>query len=109
MQTFKLDEFNNLIGIGSIHTISEETAVKQDIKTLLKMFQTEYPFDNREGIPYYFLARRNNRELTKGQIIARVLTDARVKSIKSITVNFVGGNMQVSLEVILNSGVVVSV
>lgn len=109
MQSFKLDEFNNLIMFGNISTISDENAVKQDVKTLLRMFNTEYPFDTREGIPYYFLASRNNTQVIKSNVIERVMKDTRVKSVKRIDVNFIGGNMQISLDLILKSGVIINV
>lgn len=109
MQSFKLDEFNNLIMFGNISTVSNDNAVKQDIKTLLKMFNTEYPFDTREGIPYYFLASRNNKQVIKSNIIERVMQDTRVKSVQKIDVNFIAGNMQVSLDVILKNGVTINV
>ena len=80
MQTFKLDEFNNLIVTGNLATLHNEDATKQDLKTLLRMFNTEYPFDTREGIPYYDLSIRNNKELIKANIIDRVMQDVRVKA-----------------------------
>lgn len=109
MQTFKIDEFSNLIITGNITTITNDNAVKQDIKTLLKMFNTEYPFDTREGVPYYNLSIRNNKELIKTNIINRVMQDPRVKSVKRIDVVFADRKMNISLDVILKNGVTINV
>ena len=109
MQTFRIDEFNNLIVTGNLATLSNEDATKQDLKTLLRMFNTEYPFDTREGVPYYNLSIRNNKELIKVNIVYRVMQDTRVKAVKRIDVVFSNKKMNISLDVILKNGVTINV
>ena len=109
MNTLQIDNKGNLRAVGNFTTLTEVEAVKQDIKTLLKLFGTEYPFDNRIGIPYYNLSARNNKELIRSSVIARALEDDRVQSVSRCDVSFVKGTMQISLDVILKNGVVVNV
>ena len=109
MTTFRIDEFNNLMLTGNIITISDDDATKQDLKTLLRMFNTEYPFDTREGVPYYNLSIRNNKELIKSNIVSRVMQDTRVKAVKRIDVVFLNRRMNISLDVILKNGVTINV
>ena len=109
MTTFRIDEFNNLMLTGNIITISDNDATKQDLKTLLRMFNTEYPFDTREGVPYYNLSIRNNKELIKSNIVSRVMQDTRVKAVKRIDVVFSNRRMNISLDVILKNGVTINV
>ena len=109
MKTFKLDSKNNLIVNGSFIMLEGSEAVAQDIKNLLLMFQTEYPFDTRVGIPYYDLAIGNNKEVIKGSIINRVLEDTRVKSVSRIDVSFKNGTMNISLDLRLKNGETINV
>ena len=109
MVSLKVDEKGNLTAVGNFATISNVEAVKQDLKSLLKMFQTEYPFDVRVGIPYYFLAMNNNKEIVKSAVIERTLEDERVRAVQSCEVVFKNGVMNVSLEVLLKTGETINV
>ena len=50
MKTLKLDKNNNLTFSNNLETIENKDAIKQDIKTLLLMWLTEYPFNTNEGL-----------------------------------------------------------
>ena len=53
MTTFLRDENNNLVFNSAMNLVAGEQAIKLDIKNLLLMFKTEYPFNLTEGIPWY--------------------------------------------------------
>ena len=53
MQTLRLDKNNNLILGNSFDTLDGAEAIKQDIKTLLLMWITEYPFNINKGLNWY--------------------------------------------------------
>jgi len=109
MTSFKLDANNNIDYQNNIFTIDGVEAVAQDIKTRLMMFRTEYPFDATIGLDYYDLASQNNRTVIENAIISRVLEDKRIKSVKTISVNFQNKNMNIRLECVLKTGEVISV
>ena len=44
-----------------MNLVAGEQAIKLDIKNLLLMFKTEYPFNLTEGIPWYDNALKNNK------------------------------------------------
>ena len=109
MTTLQIDDKANLIAVGNFSLLSDVEAVKQDIKTLLKLFKSEYPFDVRMGIDWYNLASQNNRQNIEIAITQRILEDSRVRAIQSINVDFRGGVMNVSLEVRLKDGSCINV
>ena len=55
MRTLKLDKNNNLEFSNDLQTIDSKEAIKQDIKTLLLMWVTEYPLNTNEGLNWYQL------------------------------------------------------
>ena len=60
METFYLDSNNNLVVTTDFLTKSGLEAIKQDVKTLLLMFQTENPLNLKEGLEWYDLLNKNN-------------------------------------------------
>ena len=60
MRTLKLDKNNNLTFSNDFLTIDNKEAIKQDIKTLLLMWVTEYPFNINQGLNWYQLSKYNN-------------------------------------------------
>lgn len=109
MVSLKLDTNNNLIFSNNFATVSGVEAVAQDIKNLLMLFITEYPFDTTIGLDYYELASQNNQTLIKNAIIERVMQDDRILSVQAIEVNFSNMNMNITLQAILKTGEVVNV
>ena len=106
MVSLKLDNQNNLIFKNNFMLVENKEAIIQDIKNLLLMFETEYPFDLTMGIPYYELAKNNNSNIIKNTIKERILEDTRVESITSLEVSFKGGKLQISAELNTSEGVV---
>lgn len=52
MTSFALDKDNNIIYNSSFIELSGADKIKQDIKTRLKMFIGENPFDKQDGFDY---------------------------------------------------------
>mgnify|MGYP004447251985 CR=1 FL=1 len=98
MKTFKLDKNNNIELKAYFITISGKYAIIQDIKTLLLMFKTEYPFNTDIGLPWYDLASFNNKNKVINAIKERILEDDRIQSVNSLNVDFKGGKMQITME-----------
>lgn len=109
MVSLKLDNRNNLMFNSNFLTVSENEAVAQDIKNLLLLFKTENPFNLEEGINYYDLANENNRALIEDTIIERILQDGRIKSVKTIVVNFNNMNMNITTQLQLKNGSIINV
>ncbi|WP_342251683.1 hypothetical protein [Campylobacter jejuni] len=106
MTSLKLDKNNNIIFQNNFLTISDQDAIMQDVKNLLLMFQTEYPFDLTMGIPWYELATYNNYNVIKNTIKERILEDNRIQSVNNLNVFFENGKMQISAELITDLGVI---
>lgn len=106
MTSLKLDKNNNIIFQNNFLTISDQDAIIQDVKNLLLMFQTEYPFDLTMGIPWYELATYNNSNVVKNTIKERILEDNRIQSVNNLNVFFENGKMQISAELITDLGVI---
>lgn len=104
MTSFKLDNGNNIVFNSNIVLVSENEAVAQDAKNRLLMFQTEYPFDLEQGIPYYELAKQNNKAVIENAIIERLLEDTRIKSVNTVRVNFVNKKMEIQSNCTLSNG-----
>lgn len=106
MISLKLDKNNNIIFQNNFLTISDQNAIIQDVKNLLLMFQTEYPFDLTMGIPWYELAAYNNSNVIKNTIKERILEDNRIQSVNNLNVFFENGKMQISAELITDLGAI---
>ena len=106
MVSLKLDKENNIIFKNSFLTIENQDAIIQDIKNLLLMFKSEYPFDLNMGIEWYNLATYNNLNVIKTAIIERILTDKRIKSVNSLNVAFENGKLQINAELVTSYGVI---
>lgn len=106
MISLKLDKNNNIIFQNNFLTISDQDAIIQDVKNLLLMFQTEYPFDLTMGIPWYELSTYNNPNVIKNTIKERILEDNRIQSVNNLNVFFENGKMQISAELITDLGVI---
>lgn len=105
MQTFALDSNNNLIVTTQQQTKSGADAIIQDIKTLLLMFQTEYPFNKKKGIHWYNLLQKNNKNLIRETIIKRILEDSRIKNVNNIQIFSENGVLKISAELYTSEGV----
>ncbi|HED5303916.1 TPA: hypothetical protein R5A54_001671 [Campylobacter jejuni] len=106
MTSLKLDKNNNIVFQNNFLTISDQDAIIQDVKNLLLMFQTEYPFDLTMGISWYELATYNNSNVIKNTIKERILEDNRIQSVNNLNVFFENGKMQISAELITDLGVI---
>ena len=85
MTTLALDSKNNLIAFGNFVTRSGIDAIVQDIKTLLLMWQGEYPFNLTKGLNYYDIVNKNSISLVKKEIRKRVMEDKRIINIQELS------------------------
>ena len=106
MKTLKLDKNNNLIFSNNLETIESKDAIKQDIKTLLLMWLTEYPFNTNEGLNWYQLATYNNKNDIIAEIKERILQDRRVLNVNSIDISFNNNLLNIEAELETSEGIV---
>ena len=106
MRTLKLDKNNNLTFSNNLETIESKDAIKQDIKTLLLMWLTEYPFNTNEGLNWYQLATYNNKNDIIAEVKERILQDKRVLNINSIEVSFNNNLLNIEAELETSEGIV---
>ena len=106
MKTLKLDKNNNLTFSNDFLTIDSKEAIKQDIKTLLLMWLTEYPFNTNEGLNWYQLSTYNNKNDIIAGVKERILQDKRVLNINSIEVSFNNNLLNIEAELETSEGIV---
>ncbi|HDZ5042728.1 TPA: hypothetical protein RTG66_001565 [Campylobacter jejuni] len=106
MTTLKLDKNNNLMFDVNLITIDKKDAIIQDIKTLLLMFKTEYPFDLKIGLDWYRIANSNNREAISRAIRERILEDERIYSIEDLNISFNNGELIIKLQLNTTDGII---
>ena len=106
MKTLKLDKNNNLTFNNNLETIESKDAIKQDIKTLLLMWLTEYPFNTNEGLNWYQLATYNNKNDIIAEVKERILQDRRVLNINSIDISFNNNLLNIEAELETSEGIV---
>lgn len=109
MTSWKLDNNNNIEYLGDFLIIDDIDSVKQDIKNMLLMFQGEYPFDIRVGVPWLDLCVESDENLIKNAIIDRILEDDRVKSVTNILITQEKSTLKFSADVLLKNGVLINV
>lgn len=88
MTTLALDSKNNLIVFGNFVTRDGIDAIVQDIKTLLLMWEKEYPFNLTKGINYYDVVAQNSKSVVRSEVTRRILEDKRVLNIQELDVSF---------------------
>ena len=106
MKTLKLDKNNNLTFSNNLETIESKEAIKQDIKTLLLMWLTEYPFNTNEGLNWYQLSTYNNKSDIIAEVKERILQDKRVLNINNIEVSFNNNLLNIEAELETSEGIV---
>ena len=106
MQTLRLDKNNNLIFGNSFDTLSGAEAIKQDIKTLLLMWITEYPFNINKGLNWYELSTYNNKNDIIIAVKDRILQDKRILNVNSIEVYFNNNILSIEAELETTEGIV---
>lgn len=106
MKTLKLDKNNNLTFSNNLETIDNKDAIKQDIKTLLLMWLTEYPFNTNEGLNWYQLATYNNKNDIIAEVKERILQDRRVLNVNSIDISFNNNLLNIEAELETSEGIV---
>ena len=106
MKTLKLDKNNNLNFSNNLETIESKDAIKQDIKTLLLMWLTEYPFNTNEGLNWYQLATYNNKNDIIAEVKERILQDRRVLNVNSIDISFNDNLLNIEAELETTQGIV---
>lgn len=106
MKTLKLDKNNNLTFSNNLETIESKEAIKQDIKTLLLMWLTEYPFNTNEGLNWHQLSTYNNKNDIIAEVKERILQDKRVLNINSIEVSFNNNLLNIEVELETSEGIV---
>lgn len=106
MQTLRLDKNNNLMFGNSFDTLSGAEAIKQDIKTLLLMWLTEYPFNINEGLNWYQLSTYNNKNDIIIAVKDRILQDKRILNVNSIEVYFNNNILSIEAELETTEGIV---
>ena len=109
MVTFALDNENNLIVGSELIIKNGNDALVQDIKTRLKMFMGEYPFDNSIYIDYISLIASNNQKDLENAIIAEVKKDTRVLECVLESFSITNSTAKLSLTIHTQSGEVVNV
>lgn len=106
MRTLKLDKNNNLTFSNDFQTIDSKEAIKQDIRTLLLMWVTEYPFNIAEGLNWYQLSQYNNKNDIIIAVKERILQDKRVLNVNSIDVSFNNNLLSIEAELETIEGIV---
>ena len=106
MRTLKLDKNNNLTFSNDFQTIDSKEAIKQDIKTLLLMWVTEYPFNINEGLNWYQLSQYNNKNDIIIAVKDRILQDKRILNVNSIDVSFNNNLLSIEAELETTEGIV---
>ncbi|MBX1020845.1 hypothetical protein I9086_00180 [Campylobacter jejuni] len=106
MTTLKLDKNNNLEFANDFLTLEGQNAIIQDVKNLLLMFKTEYPFDLTMGLPWYDLASFNNKNIISNAVSERILEDSRINSIESLKVDFIQGKLNIEATIYTTEGIV---
>ena len=106
MKTLKLDKNNNLTFSNNLETIESKEAIKQDIKTLLLMWITEYPFNTNDGLNWYQLATYNNKNDIIAEVKERILQDRRVLNVNSIDISFNNNLLNIEAELETTQGIV---
>ena len=106
MRTLKLDKNNNLTFSNDFQTIDSKEAIKQDIKTLLLMWVTEYPFNIAEGLNWYQLSQYNNKNDIIIAVKDRILQDKRILNVNSIEVYFNNNILSIEAELETTEGIV---
>ena len=107
MTTLALDSKNNLIAFGNFVTRDGINAIVQDIKTLLLMWQKEYPFNLQKGLNYYELVNQNSKSLVKKEITRRIYEDKRILNIQSLEVSFEHQTLNIKAILETTEGVIV--
>ena len=105
METFYLDSNNNLVVTTDFLTKSGLEAIKQDVKTLLLMFQTENPLNLKEGLEWYDLLNKNNLVLILTRITQRLLEDNRIRNVRNMELRMVNGVLEISATLYTTEGV----
>lgn len=105
METFYLDSNNNLVVTTDFLTKSGLEAIKQDVKTLLLMFQTENPLNLKEGLEWYDLLNKNNLALIQTRITQRLLEDNRIRNVRNMELRMVNGALEISATLYTTEGV----
>ena len=106
MTTLKIDKNNNLEFSNDFQTIDSTEAIKQDIKTLLLMWLTEYPFNINEGLNWYQLSTYNNKNDIIIAVKERILQDKRILNVNSIDVSFNNNLLSIEAELETTEGIV---
>lgn len=106
MRTLKLDKNNNLTFSNDFQTIDSKEAIKQDIKTLLLMWVTEYPFNINQGLNWYQLSQYNNKNDIIIAVKDRILQDKRILNVNSIDVSFNNNLLSIEAELETVEGIV---
>lgn len=106
MQTLRLDKNNNLIFGNSFDTLSGAEAIKQDVKTLLLMWITEYPFNINKGLNWYELSTYNNKNDIIIAVKERLLQDKRIFSVVNLEVYFKDNQLSIEAELETVEGVI---
>lgn len=106
MTTLKIDKNNNLEFSNDLQTIDSTEAIKQDIKTLLLMWLTEYPFNINKGLNWYQLSTYNNKNDIIIAVKDRILQDKRILNVNSIEVYFNNNILSIEAELETTEGIV---
>ena len=93
MTTLRLDENNNLIVGENFLTLSGIEALIQDVRTRLKMFLGEYPFDTSKGVDYVSLFQNNDKKEIENAILAEIKKDKRVSQAIIENLDFTNGKL----------------
>lgn len=104
MTTLRLDENNNLIVGENFLTLSGIEALIQDVRTRLKMFLGEYPFDTSNGVDYVGLFQNNDKKEIENAIIAEIKKDKRVSQVIIENLDFTNGKLTLNIKVINGEG-----
>lgn len=104
--TLETNNQNNLIFKTNFSKITGIESIKQDIRHRLLMWQTEYPFNINEGLPWYDLANSNDKNALKIAVKKRILEDARIKSVLALEISFLKGELQLVATLKTTEGIV---
>lgn len=98
MVSLAVDKKGNLIVGSEFELVKNDNSIVQDIRTRLKLVQSENPFNIDDGIPYFDMMMRNNKKSFENEIYTEIMKDERIKS-ASVEAEFKDGvlNMEITI------------
>lgn len=100
-----IDEKNNLVFGDNLFTVEGIYSVRQDVKTRLRMWNGEYPYNIEEGVPYLDILQSANKSLFDATLRQEVLKDDRIQNAEVSVSRVEKGTATIEVDGITKEGV----